>query len=74
LKHFQPKKVEGIKIINKSRDFGIPPFVVQKGMNLELKKRLKNIMLNLHNDPKGKELLSKIMIDKFIEGNDELYK
>jgi len=74
LKHFQPKKVEGIKIINKSRDFGIPPFVVQKGMNPELKKRLKNIMLNLHNDPKGKELLSKIMIDKFIEGNDELYK
>jgi phosphonate transport system substrate-binding protein len=74
LKHFQPKKVEGIKIINKSRDFGIPPFVVQKGMKLELKKRLKNIMLNLHNDPKGKELLNKIMIDKFIEGNDELYK
>jgi len=74
LKHFQPKKVEGIKIINKSRDFGIPPFVVQKGMKPELKKRLKNIMLNLHNDPKGKELLSKIMIDKFIEGNDELYK
>ena len=74
LKHFKPKKVEGIKIINKSRDFGIPPFVVQKGMKPELKKRLKNIMLNLHNDPKGKELLSKIMIDKFIEGNDELYK
>lgn len=74
LEHTSPEKVSSTKIIMKSKDFGIPPFVVQKGMNRELKNKLKSIMLNLHNDPKGKELLSKIMIDKFIEGNDELYK
>jgi phosphonate transport system substrate-binding protein len=74
LEHASPEKVSSTKIIMKSKDFGIPPFVVQKGMNPELKNKLKSIMLNLHNDPKGKELLSKIMIDKFIEGNDELYK
>jgi len=72
--HTQPEKLKTVKIIMKSKDYGIPPFVVQKGMNPKLKKKLKNIMLNLHNDPKGKELLKKIMIDKFIEGNDELYK
>jgi len=74
LEHTSPEKVSSTKIIMKSKDFGIPPFVVRKGMNPELKNKLKSIMLNLHNDPKGKELLSKIMIDKFIEGNDELYK
>ncbi|MBI5808369.1 MAG: phosphate/phosphite/phosphonate ABC transporter substrate-binding protein [Ignavibacteriales bacterium] len=74
LKHASPEKVSSTKIIMKSKNFGIPPFVVRKGMNPELKNKLKSIMLNLHNDPKGKELLSKIMIDKFIEGNDELYK
>lgn len=74
LEHASPEKVSSTKIIMKSKDFGIPPFVVRKGMNPELKNKLKSIMLNLHNDPKGKELLSKIMIDKFIEGNDELYK
>lgn len=74
LEHASPEKVISTKIIMKSKDFGIPPFVVRKGMNPELKNKLKSIMLNLHNDPKGKELLSKIMIDKFIEGNDELYK
>ena len=74
LEHASPEKVSSTKIIMKSKNFGIPPFVVRKGMNPELKNKLKSIMLNLHNDPKGKELLSKIMIDKFIEGNDELYK
>lgn len=74
IEHTQPEKLKTVSIIMKSKDFPIPPFVVQKGMNPELKKKLKNIMLNLHNEPQGKELLKKIMIDKFIEGNDELYK
>lgn len=74
LEHASPEKISSTKIIMKSKNFGIPPFVVRKGMNPELKNKLKSIMLNLHNDPKGKELLSKIMIDKFVEGNDELYK
>lgn len=74
LKKFQPEKVEGIKIIHKSRDFGIPPFVVQQNLNNDLKTRLRNIMLNMHLDKEGKELLSKIMIDKFIKADESLYK
>lgn len=74
LKKFQPEKVEGIKIINKSRDFGIPPFVVQKNLNNDLKTRLKNIMLTMHLEKEGKELLNRIMIDKFIEADESLYK
>jgi len=73
LKHFQPEKVEGIKIINKSRDFGIPPFVVQKNLDPKLKLELKNIMITMHQDSEGKKLLNKIMIDKFIEADDSLY-
>ncbi|MDH7528934.1 phosphate/phosphite/phosphonate ABC transporter substrate-binding protein [Ignavibacteria bacterium 4148-Me] len=73
LKHFQPEKVEGIKIINKSKEFGIPPFVVQKNLDPKLKLKLKNIMLSMHQDFEGKKLLNKIMIDKFIEADDSLY-
>ncbi|MGQ9846423.1 MAG: substrate-binding domain-containing protein [Bacteroidales bacterium] len=74
LKKFQPEKVEGIKIIHKSRDFGIPPFVVQQNLNNDLKTKLRNIMLNMHLEKEGKELLGKIMIDKFIEADESLYK
>ena len=72
LKNTQPKKIENVKIILKSKDFGIPPFVVQKNMDPVIKTKLKNVMLNLNKDRKGKELLKKIMIDKFIIGHQEI--
>lgn len=74
LKHFQPEKIAGVKVIHKSREFGIPPFVVQKNMDNNLKQKLRNIMLNMHNDPEGKELLGKIMIDKFILADESIYR
>ncbi|MFZ6033973.1 MAG: phosphate/phosphite/phosphonate ABC transporter substrate-binding protein [Melioribacter sp.] len=74
LEKTQPEKVKKIKIIKKSEDYGIPPFVVRKDLDPIIKNKLKEIMLNLHNEPRGKGILKKIHIDKFIEGNDELYQ
>lgn len=74
LEKTQPEKLKDVMVIQKSDDYGIPPFVVQPDMSDSLKTKLKNILLNLDNDIKGKELLNKIMIDKFIDGSDALYK
>lgn len=74
LSHFQPEKIDGVKVIHKSREFGIPPFVVQENMDNNLKQKLRNIMLNMHNNTEGKKLLSKIMIDKFIIADDSIYR
>lgn len=61
------------KIVEKSPDFGIPPIVVTKGVNKELKEKLRNAFLNMHNDPKGKEIIAKIGVDKFIVPDDKNY-
>lgn len=74
LKHFQPEKIAGVKVILKSREFGIPPFVIQKNLDNNIKQKLRSVMLNMHNDPEGKKLLSKIMIDKFILADDSIYR
>ncbi|MEP0862547.1 MAG: phosphate/phosphite/phosphonate ABC transporter substrate-binding protein [Ignavibacterium sp.] len=74
LKNFQPEKIEGIRIVQKSEDFGIPPFVVQKNLDKNLKEKLRGVMLEMHQDAEGKKLLSKIMIDKFILAADSLYR
>lgn len=68
-----PEKVKNIRIIEKSEEFGIPPVVVSKHIDAATKQKLKNIFLNIHNDTIGKQILSKLMIDKFIEGNDANY-
>jgi len=68
-----PEKVKNIKVIEKSEEYGIPPVVVSKSIDAVTKQKLKNIFLNIHNDSTGKQILSKLMIDKFIEGNDANY-
>ncbi len=61
------------KIIKKSLPYGIPPVVVAPGLGLNLKKNLKEIFLNAHNDAKGKEILKGMMIDKFVDIDDSAY-
>ncbi|MGV8947294.1 MAG: phosphate/phosphite/phosphonate ABC transporter substrate-binding protein [Lutibacter sp.] len=72
VKH-HPEKVKNIKVIEKSEEFGIPPVVVSKNIDPVIKQKLKHIFLNLHNDSIGKQILNKLLIDKFIEGNDANY-
>ncbi|MBI4847851.1 MAG: phosphate/phosphite/phosphonate ABC transporter substrate-binding protein [Nitrospirae bacterium] len=61
------------RIIKKSLPYGIPPVVVRRGLDPELKEALRQIYLNVHNDKKGREILDHMMIDKFIPIDDSAY-
>lgn len=61
------------KIIEKSPPYGIPPVVVTKKTDRNLKEMLKNAFLNMHKDPKGKAILHGIMVDRFIIPKDSDY-
>jgi len=61
------------KIINISSPYGIPPIVVRPGLKEDLKDKLKRILLDMHLDPAGKEILEKMGMDKFVETNDSNY-
>ena len=61
------------KIIKISEPYGIPPIVVHPGLDEDLKLRLKNILLNMHNEEEGHRILERMLIDKFIEIDDSNY-
>lgn len=61
------------KIIEKSPAYGIPPIVVTKGVNPDIKEKIRNAFLHMHEDPKGKKIITKIMVDKFIVPDDKNY-
>jgi phosphonate transport system substrate-binding protein len=61
------------KIVEISPPYGIPPVVVRPGLDPGLKKKLKSIFLNAHNDKEGREILGNMMIDKFISIKDSAY-
>lgn len=64
---------EQTRIIKRSPPFGIPPVVVTRDINPELKKRIKNVFLNMHKTKKGKAILDAMMIDRFVPISDDAY-
>lgn len=68
-----PEKVKDISIIHVSKDFAIPPFVINSKLDRQIKRGIKNTLLSMHESKDGQAILEKIGIDKFVEGRDELY-
>ncbi len=60
-------------VIDQSPPYGIPPVVVSPEIDPELKQKLKDIFLSVHQHPQGKKILQNLQIDRFIEGDDEDY-
>jgi phosphonate transport system substrate-binding protein len=68
-----PSDTSRTRVILKSEPCGIPPFVVRPGLDGEVKRALREILLAAHEDPKGASLLGKMMIERFDPPDDRLY-
>jgi phosphate/phosphite/phosphonate ABC transporter binding protein len=72
-KKFRPQEVKNIRIIKKSKLYGIPPVVVPENLEDETKRQLRDILLKMHSNPRGKEILKKLLIDRFELGEEKNY-
>ncbi|GLI38681.1 phosphate/phosphite/phosphonate ABC transporter substrate-binding protein [Geobacter hydrogenophilus] len=68
-----PNVTSRTRIIEKSSPYGIPPIVVHPAMDPATKKKLKQVLLTLHEHKESAELLAKLQIDRFAEGDDKAY-
>jgi phosphate/phosphite/phosphonate ABC transporter binding protein len=62
-----------VKIIHQSPEFGSPPVVVPSGLPVFMKNKIREILTAMHLDPEGKEILSAMRIDRFVEVPDSNY-
>ncbi len=65
--------VKNTRIIEKSPEFGIPPMVTTPYISIFMKEKMKEILVNMHLDKKGRDILSAMQIDKFIAVADSNY-
>lgn len=61
------------RIIKVSPAYGIPPVVVSPTLKKDLKDALKQTLLDMHLERKGKEILENMGIDRFVEIDDSDY-
>lgn len=61
------------RVIKRSSPFGIPPVVVTRDINPDLKKRIKDTFLNMHKTKRGRAILEAMMIDNFVLVSDSAY-
>lgn len=73
LKAEEPELTAQTRIIYKSSSCAIPPVVVSPGIVPQLKEELRSAFLNMHNDPRGREILKRILIDRFTVIEDSAY-
>lgn len=68
-----PRYTSQTKIIARSPRYGIPPIVTRRDLDPALKARIKEIFLDMHNDPEGRAILDGIKVDRFIVPKDSDY-
>ncbi len=68
-----PEHTSRTRIIKKSPPFGIPPVVIRKELAPEIKEKLRTILLTVHEDVKGREILKGMMVDRFVTIENSSY-
>jgi phosphonate transport system substrate-binding protein len=61
------------RILHRSRDFTIPPVVVRKSTPEDLKRKLRQVLLTMHEYAEGREILKKLRIEKFVDIKERDY-
>jgi phosphonate transport system substrate-binding protein len=69
----EPEWPAQTKVIHKSAPCAMPPVVVSPGIDEELKGRLRSAFLNMHREATGREILEKVLIERFTTIEDSAY-
>jgi phosphonate transport system substrate-binding protein len=69
----EPSFTAQTKVIKKSTFYGIPPLVASRHLPSEDRDRLRQVLLNMHQDPEGRQILGKLLIDRFVPLQEEWY-
>jgi phosphonate transport system substrate-binding protein len=71
---FSPAHTSKTRVILKSQPFGSPPLVASARLPEDLKTKIRELILSLHQNPEGKRILESLLIDRFVAPQEEWYE
>lgn len=69
-----PEAVRDTAVIERWGPYGIPPVAVHPALEPGLKRALRELLLSIHFDPQGRQLLERLLIDRFLPVDPELFR
>jgi phosphonate transport system substrate-binding protein len=70
----EPSLTSRTRIIRKSDQYGIPPLVASKHLSPELREQIGSLFFSMHEDAYARQILSHLMIDRFVKPEDAWYE
>jgi phosphonate transport system substrate-binding protein len=70
----EPSLGNRLRIIERSVPYGMPPIVASPIIETPVKTQLKEIFLNMHNDPEGRRIIADLAVDRFVTIDDAAYE
>lgn len=73
LNRFQPEITRKTRILDKSPEYGFPPFVAHRNVSRNDFKLMQTALLGMEHDTAGKAILVRLNIDGFVVGERRMY-
>lgn len=68
-----PTLADRVRVIGRSEPCGMPPVVVPPGLDAAQKAALRDVLLTMHQDPDGRAALDELLIERFVQIDDQAY-
>lgn len=69
----RPDLTDRTRVVERSPEFGFPPFVARAGMPRASFAAFRQVLLQMNQDPQGRLLLAQLNLDGFVGGHDSLF-
>ncbi len=69
----EPELEGQVKVIDRSEPFAVPPVVAGPSLRPQVRAELEDLLLRMHEDPTGRQVLAVVGIDRFETIADEAY-
>lgn len=69
----KPELTRRTRIIERSPEYGSPPFAAHRAVGADDFKRVQGVLLDMAKDPEGKALLERLNLDGFVVGEHSMY-
>lgn len=68
-----PEAASGVRVAWRSPEYGFPPIVTRRSLSVETYARLQAALLSMTEDADGRDLLSRLNLDRFVIADDAVF-